>query len=914
MNEPTAVAPLAGGKTRRDVCAGVALGAALALVAATFFLISPPPGETYPGAIPWRAGSWLHRVVEAMSLGGRLVSVRGVEIKDFALHLAAATGLLLAAVILARRGGGAAAPPRGPVRHAQVLLGLWVGLSLLSGLWAGDAELARGQALLYAINVAWAVALAVALPTRLVRPLLQGILLLSALAGALCVWYFHERNPYHRPGFPLGNPATLAAALLPGVLIALGTLGEALGRAGGRTRRGTNIAAVAAALSLVPLIWCLWLTYSRGALLGLGAGLVAFGASLVSARWRRVLAAALGIALVVGGAWWFSTSHLDVTMARGATMRFRLYAWRYAAELWNADSWTRVAGQGAAAYPRLAGAYAARDRALDPAAFMGEIVEHAHNELFEILAEIGLVGGVTWVGGLIATIAAAVAALRARAGRRSPGEQTTRGPQPADESPWPLRSLLAAVVAILGDAAFGSALRLPGVPAIFFTLVGVLWAACQNGSPVPAGGSPASAAADSDSSARKPAAAARLAAFVVLAAAVGCGWLAARNWVGVQHEFAAQAAFGREDYEAALNEAAAARRRLLDPVRVMAARRLEVQCLFGAARLAVQAWHAAPDSRSDARAVGIARTTRAYEAAVDLRSRVPAFEYTDVYAARAAEWLAHLTADVDPSTARTWREQAERAWRWQRQRTPYDVETLLALTRYPAALPDHVALLRDALRFGDPYGPWRATLEQFAGVPGFDDVLGDFLAAAGPITPQTDVDAIVASMAPEAYRLAAAVRGLRGDYERAAALAGRAAESYGPLRPRFPALQATALSEQADYLLRSAAGGPEPAVALLRQALASLPVIQRQQYDELARPLRIRLALGLLVGEHVDEGLAALEAALGETVAGPDKLAAFVQRLLRDAGDAGVPAELIARARRALCPRFPTFCEPTTRG
>lgn len=913
MNEPTAVAPSAGGETRRDVCAGVALGAALALLAATFFLISPPTGQTYPGAIPWRAGSWLHGVVDAMSLGGRLVSVRGVEIKDYALHLAAAAGLVLAAVSLARRGGGATASARGPVRHAQVLLGLWVGLSLLSGLWAGDAELARGQALLYAISVAWSVALAVALPTRLVRPLLRGTMLLSALAGALCVWYFHERNPYHRPGFPLGNPATLAAALLPGVLIALGTIGEALGSRD-RRRRGASIAAVSAALSLVPLIWCLWLTYSRGALLGLGAGLAAFGVSVVSARWRRVLAATLGIAVVVGGAWWFSTSHLDVTMARGATMRFRLYAWRYAAELWNADSWTRVAGQGAAAYPRLAGAYAVRDRALDPAAFMGEIVEHAHNELFEILAEIGLVGGVTWVGGMIATIAAAVAAMRARAGPRGPGAPTARGPQPADDSPWPLRSLLASVVALLGDAAFGSALRLPGVPAIFFTLLGTLWAACRNGPPAQTGGSPASAAARSDASACKPAAAAQLAVFVVLVAAVGCGWLAARNWTGVQHEFAAQAAYGREDYGTALSDAAAARRRLLDPVRVMAARRLEVQCLFGAARQAVQAWYAATESRPEARAAAIARATRAYEAAVDLRNRVPAFEYTDVYAARAAEWLAHLTAEVEPSAARTWMEQAERAWRWQRQRTPYDVETLLALTRYPAALPDHVALLRDALRFGDTYGPWRATLEQFAGVPGFDNVLGDFLAAAGPITPQTDVDAIVASMAPEAYRLAAAVRGLREDHERAAALAARAAALYEPLRARFPSLQAAALSEQADYTLRSAEGGAEPAVALLRQALASLPVIQRQQYDELARPLRIRLALGLLVGEHVDEGLAALESAFGEAAAEPDELAAFVQRLLRDAGDAGVPADLIARARRALCPRFPTFCEPTTGG
>lgn len=902
MREPGTADTSAAGASRRDVCGGLALGLALALVAGTFFLISPPPGETYPGAIPWRAGSLLRRLIEALSLGGWLASVRGVEIKDFALHLAATAGLFLAAVSLGQRGASVTPTPQGPVRHARVLLGLWVGLSLLSTVWAGDADLARGQAVWYAFSLAWAVTLSIVLPARLVPPLLHGMMVLSALAGALCVWYFHERNPYHRPGFPLGNPNTLAIAVVPGLLIAIGVLAGALARGPGRPRRRLNAAALLAMLSLPPLIWCLWLTYSRGALLGLGAGLAALGVYLVPRRWRWGLAGVLAAGVVGAGVWWFSTSHLDVTMARGATMRFRLYAWRYAAELWNADPWTRVVGQGAAAYPRLAGAYAVHDRALDPAAFMGEIVEHAHNELFEILAEIGLVGGVTWVGGMIATLAAAVLALRTRRTPSVPTGPPGLSPSMTEPSPWLLRSLLAAVVAVLADSAFSSALRLPGVAAIFFTLIGALWAMCQraNGPNAPPAPAPPKQAAT------------WTVAVICLLAGTGAGGLALRNWIGVQNEYAAHAAFGRADYDTVLHEAARAEQRLLDPVRVIVVRKLQLQSVFAMARDAVQTWYTTTDAQPGTWSAATARATVAYEAALRLRNSVPSLEHTDATAARAAEWMAHLSADTNAPVAGAWAEQAWQAWRRQRQRTPYDVETLLALTRYPAPLPDHVALLRDALRFGDTYGTWRARLEQLAGAPGFAEVLADFLVVAGPITPQTDVDAIVASMAPEAYRLAAAWHGWRGDYAQAAALAARAARLYEPLRARFPALQATALSEQADYLLRDD-DGAEPAVALLRQAIATLPVIQRQQYDEMARPLRIRLALCLLVGERVDEGLATLGLALGEAVADPDDLEAVVHRLLHDAAAAGVPAERLDRARRALCPRYPRFCDPTTR-
>ena len=134
------------------------------------------------------------------------------------------------------------------------------------------------------------------------------------------------------------------------------------------------------------------------------------GVLFLRARRRVRWCIAAGLLIVtLAGAWYISAKEQDFTMARGATVRYRIYAWRYAAALWSQRP---ISGIGAGNYPRLAGIMSVGDRVLDPAAFMAEMVDHAHNELFEVFAEIGLVGGVTFVAGLLATIVAASALLR----------------------------------------------------------------------------------------------------------------------------------------------------------------------------------------------------------------------------------------------------------------------------------------------------------------------------------------------------------------------------------------------------------------------------------------------------------------------------------------------------------------------
>jgi O-antigen ligase len=681
---------------RSGLCSGVILVVALLLVAGTFFLISPPPGKTYPGAIPWQDGSILHRVTDWMSLNGAAASVRGVEIKDLAFHVATALGLVLMGLCALSRRAAWGNVQLGSVGSAQLLLAGWVMLSLASSLWAGDAVMARRQGLLYALSLAWAVSVAGTLGRRHVVAVLYGLLAITAAGGALCVWYYYVRNPFHRPGFPIGNPLPLAAAMLPGILIAAALLAEAVV---GRRLTHWPLVAVAAALLLVPLIWCLALTDSRGAELALGVGLAVIVLFHVG-RWLRwVFIGLIVVGLVVSGAWWLSASRLDVAMARGDTIRTRLYAWRYATELWDESSRTQMFGKGAAAYPRLAGARGLKDRAFDPAAFPAELVEHAHNELFEVLTEIGLFGGVTYVGGFVATFLAA-GALR----RRLAAHERWRG-----------AIVTGCVAGLLADALTGVDLRLPGVPAIFFTLLGTLWALCRSTLP------------DVRATLQRPRIpGAVLFGLISMVAGIGAGWLAWHNWNGVSLEEKAQSAYEQGNYAAALGDIVAAEHRLLDPVRLLVARETALDCRYALAQRACRTFltqaTTAPSPAKWERAVQLA--SEAYTQAGELALAAPALLRTDKIAARSAEWLVEMYRRVDPVRAMGWMRLAEQAWVRQRERTPADVDTLLALLNYSRSTESRITLLRDALRsldtlpFEDEARRWgpRRGLEGLGGV------------------------------------------------------------------------------------------------------------------------------------------------------------------------------------------------------
>lgn len=839
-----------------------AMATAIAVFAGAFLLISPAPG-TYPGAIPWSPASVLKPIVDAMSLGGAVATVRGAEIKDLAFHIGVclATALLAIRLVLSRRAATARELKSTSV-YAQLFFTAWVAFSFLSTLWSSDSILSTGQATLYAFGVLWAIALAWTLDRDEIAPVLGGLVTISAIGAALCVWYFHERNPFHRPGFPIGNPSLLGAAILPAILMLLCVVLGSLYR-WARHRQPPNLYTLIALIALVPLALCFQLTNSRGALVGLVVG-IAFIATIfvLNAAQRRrwvLLVAAISLTIVATAFWGWYSSRFEESMARGATIRSRLYTWRYAAELWQQHA---IAGNGAGSYPRLAGQFSVRDRALDPAAFMGELIDHAHNELFEIFAEIGLVGGVAWTAAIFATLLAGISLVRRRFNT---------------EFAWLLLGLVASLVALLADAMFGVSLRLPGVPPIFYGLLGLIWAASRHADETwLQRGSIAHALASVTGSPVAPPRRTSLTWILAIACLAAAFWVTTatvRNWSGVRTEFRAQIALERGDFAQAADLSDQSGALLLDPVRIIAADDRRVRAFLGLAMQRGQALlamrtatrPAGASAPAEARDDAIASAQRAFEAAMSLGMRVPTLLRTDATAARAAELLAELERDADPAASQRWTEEAYQAWLRQRQNTPFDFETLLALTRYASTSDVVVRLMRDALRVTDARRTWRDTFIAVANraefAPTFADSLHRMVSAAGPITQETDLDSLVASLAPETHRVAAAWMGLQGDYAGAESAAESAAQLYKPMRVRFPVHYSWALAEQAEYALKASRTNTSRAADLLREAIAALPEIQEQKYEEMVEPYRGQLVLTLLAGGQEQEAIDLLKAA-----------------------------------------------------
>ncbi|MBU0637551.1 MAG: O-antigen ligase family protein [Planctomycetes bacterium] len=882
-----------------------ALALALLLLAATYLLISPPADTGYPGAKPWRDFSVLRSLTEVMSLGGHLRTHRGTEIKDFAFHLAAAAGLVLLALrtVVAQNLTRPRPTLKGAWFYAQVLLAGWVALSFVSATWSGDAALSLSQSALYALALAWAIALAWTLDEHHLPHLLIGFVAIAAVGATLCIWYHWERNPYHRPGFPIGNPGPLGACFAAAILIAVCTLLAA----GRRWRQARKLpfewpfVAVAAA-ALIPLIWCFVLTYSRAAMIGLLVGLLALVFLRAGRRTRWSISLVAVVLFVVLG-WWMYTQRLDQSMARGSTLRFRFYAWRYATELWMQRP---ISGGGAAAYTRFSGTLAARDRELDPAAFMGDWIAHAHNEMFEVFAEIGLMGGVTFVGGFVAALIAAAALLRSNL---------------TYERRWLLIGLIAALVALLTDLMFSVGLRLAGMPAVFYTLLGVLWAACRSD----AQGSEltdtlATVAARGGPALRQPSLPRVAVATLAVLGALLAGGLALRNWSGVLHEQAAYTALAEERHSPALLHAQLAEQRLLEPVRKLFANERAVRARLGLAQaahqrlfeqsLATSQTASASQPVSAPQAVTLSEVielySAAYLAAGQLDQRAPTLQRMPAVAARCAERLADLNRSVNANLAQQWIQRAWRAWVRQRDINRFDVEALLALAEwpgYPIPLSDKVGMLRDALRHGFPNAQWVTVLQQLDGQRGFAEVLERYVRAVGPINPQTEIDLLVASRAPETCRLAAQWHGLHGDFAAAERYAGQAALLYDPMRARFTRLFSVALAEQAEYALRATPLEPGRAVALSRAALEALPIIQQQKYAQMAAEYRLRLARYLLANGEEDAARAALQLAVGDTAPFEQRLADMyvwlAQTFVRLAADKRPPiADWLAAAIR----------------
>ncbi|MEA2208192.1 MAG: hypothetical protein QOF54_669 [Solirubrobacteraceae bacterium] len=211
-----------------------------------------------------------------------------------------------------------------------------------------------------------------------------------------------ESAIYGRAAGTVGDPNELAAALLVGLAIAVAF---AVNRHISVAFRA--LAGCSAALCLTGIL----ISLSRGGLLGVGCAMVI--AILVGGRWRaRVLALAGFLAVLAVGYFAFVASLpakqrvLDVG-AEGGTGRLDL--WTVGLRMIEAHP---LNGIGSGQFPISSVHYLLRPGLIQSGAFILSTPKVAHNTYLNVTAELGLVGGILFVGLIAFCVGCALVAIR----------------------------------------------------------------------------------------------------------------------------------------------------------------------------------------------------------------------------------------------------------------------------------------------------------------------------------------------------------------------------------------------------------------------------------------------------------------------------------------------------------------------
>lgn len=482
----------------------------------TCLLVSAGHGAK-EGTQPWAYNSMLRAVVEMLNFQYAYPTTRGTEVKWLTQGLGAAAALMTAGLVWYVRTGRrreeeelarlsqpeassetspsepAGAIPISPVTAAQILMlgfGIW---AILSFLWAHWPAAALGEGLRNLFVIIWAVALGRTLNRWSSQRAGIGMAVVLTVTAVLGIWYHYERNPTLRLEFPIGNPLFFAACMLPGLMLAVAGVAygieqmvreasadsSAAGRNASTGRWWVPVLILGgSAVSSAIIGWAFWLTDSRSPaaalLVALAAGVAALLVRWVSpARRRLVVLGVVAVALVtvlLVVLPWFEQQKTVAAGGRGATLRMRSYAWRYAGDMFFVSP---LAGNGQGSYLCLSHGMAIEPRddwgrsdlEKDPLAFKGGLVGHAHNEWLEILADLGVIGFVLMAAALVLTFWAGWRAF-------------SRTEKPAEK--WFLLALMAALLAIIVEELADVALRMPALPIIFYTVVGLLWAFSMN--------------------------------------------------------------------------------------------------------------------------------------------------------------------------------------------------------------------------------------------------------------------------------------------------------------------------------------------------------------------------------------------------------------------------------------------------
>lgn len=822
------------------VILGLALGGC-------FLLVSAPRG-TEAGHVAWRSGSVLRVITELMALSFEYPTRTGTEVKWLAQNLGAAAALLAVVIgwFLRTRPEEESLRPRigalsagesvrtmrdylgelTPTSAAQAALLLFAAWTILSAWWAHWPQAAVAEGLRQLMIVVWALVLGRALGPRAVR--WAGLILVALLAvtAALGIWYYLERNPEQRLKFPIGNPIFLAACLLPALTISLVMLGGLLRALAGRwfhsrakpapgtgwpARAGWLAAGSAATLLIAGTAFAL--TGSRGPVVGLAVGLAAAAYAAASKRLRWVVLA-VTLAALLGGTLLIQSRVGSMEGPRWATVRLRIYAWSYAMDRFRIRP---VSGAGQGSY--LLGAHAmaidAKDPMQDPAAFPGELLGHAHNEWLEVLADLGATGFGLISTALGLTFWSAGLALR-------------RLTAPLDR--WLLLGLSGALAAMIVEELTDVALRMPGLPLVFYTVIGLMWAMSR-------------AQESTRAQERRHGRTVRGVGLIAgLIAAGVMARLAIMDWNGAlaEHRITPLTEAFRWDDALATAETAQTNRLVLEDHLAAMSRATRVARDAAEYRLgqfsetvrrAIEAKKTSPQiaqiARDDAQSFD-RYASSTMETGQELLHRMPYYPWV-------AGWIAdvvlmrgqmeHLQQQLG-LRAQAFNPVAE-ARQWlllEYEREPFNAVTALRLLQLwgDQPLPWRLDKLRIPLRRNPLLAEARAALAALKEEPEFGPILTQWFATAAQAVGQPP-SAWEDPYAPETLRLAAVASELQGDYADAAGLAQEAADLLLTLRSHFPRASSYARMEAARYTLLAHPRQPELALAMYRRALADWP-------------------------------------------------------------------------------------------
>ncbi len=445
-----------------------------------FLLLSAAESTTLvDGAVEWHAESPLRAIVQLLCLNYSFPTLNAGDIKGYLLGIGAGIGLIVLGV------GGLARPvtaeievptdgtdfdalterPRKthlpPLVAAQFLALLYVLWSFASSRWSASPRLSIGGSVLWATGFFWSFCLGQGLSVLGARWVCRVLLVVTGITSVVALWYYFGRNPTLRAKFPFGNPNFLAAALIPGVILALATAAEKW-REFMRTDRWQSAVWCAIAVAVIALSgWTLTLSDSRGANVGLVVGIFATLLFGLPGRWK-VVPLLIGIVGLLAATWYFVTFLAEPSATgRDATMRLRVYAWSYA---WRMFQDRPLTGHGQGGFAMAGDSLSAGDVLADPPVFESRI-DHAHNEWLEVMADLGAVGLILIAAALLLTLYAAGRARRELGG--------------ADRAV--VTALLGALVGLVVSETFGVGLRVCEVPLAFFTVLGLLWAFARTG-------------------------------------------------------------------------------------------------------------------------------------------------------------------------------------------------------------------------------------------------------------------------------------------------------------------------------------------------------------------------------------------------------------------------------------------------